>query len=43
MDDVGGLVGFLGCKVVFLPMKYLGLPLEASIRLNLYEMVSQKK
>jgi hypothetical protein len=34
VDNVAGLVGILGCGVVSLPLKYLGLPLGASYKAN---------
>lgn len=32
VDQVGRLAGILGCGVATLPVKYLGLPLEASYK-----------
>lgn len=34
--NVDGLVGILGCGVSTLPLKYLGLPLGASFKANLF-------
>jgi hypothetical protein len=33
---MGGLASILGCQVNCLPLKYLGLPLRASFKRNLY-------
>lgn len=47
MDNIDGLAGILGCKVSFLPLKYLGLSLDASfrplLRSSLFGMVLLKR
>jgi hypothetical protein len=35
LDNVGQLVGLLGCRSGEVPLKYLGLPLGASFKLKL--------
>jgi hypothetical protein len=32
VENVDGLVGIWGCRVSYLPLKYLGLPLRASFK-----------
>jgi hypothetical protein len=36
VNNVEGLARILGCRVSSLPMKYLGLPLGASFKANLF-------
>lgn len=35
VENIGSLASILGCKVSYLPMKYLGLPLGASFKAKL--------
>jgi hypothetical protein len=43
VGDLEGLAHILGCKVTSLAMKYLCLPLGASLRLILYGTILLKK
>jgi len=43
VENVDGLVGILGCRVSSLPLKYLGLPLEASFKAkSIWDRVTEK-
>jgi len=39
VNNVGGLASILGCRVFSLPMKYLGFPMAASFKANLFGMM----
>jgi integral membrane sensor domain MASE1 len=43
VNNVAGLARILGCGVVSLPLKYLGLPLWACIRPSIYGTVSLRR